>query len=102
MTTLTDLLTRDAFRAWLESQPEGAIIGRRSQSDDCPAARFLLDAGYSAVSVSPTSIAAGAHDACETEQWLEDFIRRIDDFDRERSLSVTREEALAALEEVER
>lgn len=46
MKTLGELLsTPDAFRAWLQAQKPGTLVGERGEPWDCPVARFLQHSG---------------------------------------------------------
>lgn len=90
----------EAVKQWLESQPEGAIVGTAQACGDCPLARFLNSLraalglnNYKAAVMSKwwcVGTFSGNHD-----QWAKDFIEQIDTL---HPGEITREQALQILE----
>ena len=106
---LNELLTTPApLRQWLESQPEGAVVGEANDKCKCPTVQFLRAAGVDVWSVSYFGIMSAGHKREPVPYWLFEFIERIDDrssfppdWDHlNMTVEVTREEALRVLAEV--
>jgi len=91
-----DVLTRARFRAWLEAQPAGSVVGLSGATAGCPIHAYLH-------TVFPTKVIGvyGAYYMVDGKQyiadhWVNRVVHAIDG--RRRVETVTREKALAALE----
>ena len=104
MTPLPKKPTLAAFRAWLEAQPEGSIVGYAQEERACPIARFIGSSADYRVWVTDhwIFIQEGGRRGHQWKQprWATLFVDKVDNYESGRP--ITREEALAALREATR
>lgn len=97
------LATSTPFRAWLEQQPAHAFVGHGGNTEDCPVANYLKDAGYCYASVGKWDVqyrvSLGDYQQIRSEQWLCNVVAGIDGLCG--SAPVTVAEARAVLASVE-
>lgn len=100
MKTLTDLLTTPGpLRLWLESQPEGTVVGKAVSLDDCPVFCFFRahEVPISWVTAPRIGLVGGRRQ--DNPDWLMMFVHLIDSavINGHQPPEVTREFALRVL-----
>lgn len=103
MTVLQEVLTPARFRAWLEEQPVGALVGFTDSPSQCPLARYISAERDGAFVVVCGALEVGGHFVMPP-RWVYDFQAEVDGPSEQDDVPlgrpVTREEALRLLNEV--
>lgn len=81
---MTDIITPEGLRKWLESQPDMAIVGMARQPCDCPVANYFKAQGKASVSAGTTCVSFradgnwGDHQKHVLPVWAGFFINGVD------------------------
>lgn len=87
----------EEFEEWLQSKPQGAIVGEQGNYCICPLANYLHEmSGRISVTVTSVSWYVSVNSQGEHHQWARDFISAVDTA-RTENKEITREQALQIL-----